>query len=65
MYVCICNQVTDHEIREAVLDGVTRMRELTVRLNVASNCGRCASTAKCILKETLRERRESSVLQPI
>lgn len=51
MYVCICNAVTDKQIRHAVNDGASTMRELRQRLGVAGNCGRCACAARDILRQ--------------
>lgn len=51
MYVCLCKAVTDRQIREAVAQGATRMRDLRVALGVASCCGRCAGCAREILRE--------------
>jgi len=53
MYVCMCHGITDHQIREAVCDGVASMPELRAELGVASSCGRCAQYAKEVLDETL------------
>jgi len=51
MYVCICNAVTDSQIRKAAENGVTFMRELGNELGVGRQCGRCACTAREILRE--------------
>lgn len=51
MYVCICNGVTDSEIREAAENGVNSMRQLGKELGVGRQCGRCACTAREILRE--------------
>lgn len=51
MYVCLCEGVTDRQIREAVQDGASSMRKLRQQLGVASNCGRCACHAKQLLDE--------------
>jgi bacterioferritin-associated ferredoxin len=53
MYVCVCNAVTEREIRSAVDLGVTSMRQLKRDLGVASNCGKCASCACDILRDEL------------
>jgi bacterioferritin-associated ferredoxin len=53
MYVCICNAVTDKEIRQAVRLGATTMRDLRDGLGVAANCGKCTSCAKGLLREEL------------
>ncbi|MDQ3260791.1 MAG: (2Fe-2S)-binding protein [Pseudomonadota bacterium] len=55
MYVCICNQVTDREIREAVYGGARCLRDIQQELGVANQCGKCGQMAKCILKESLAE----------
>ena len=53
MYVCICNAVTDREIRQAVKLGAASMCDLREGLGVGSNCGKCTSCAKGILREEL------------
>ncbi len=53
MYVCLCHGVTDRDIRAAVCNGATRMRDLAKELGVATECGRCACTANQLRKDTL------------
>jgi bacterioferritin-associated ferredoxin len=55
LIVCVCHAVTDSQVRQAVHNGVTLMRELREELNVASSCGRCACCARDILRNTLKE----------
>jgi bacterioferritin-associated ferredoxin len=45
MYVCICNAVTDREIRAAVARGATRLEDLTLTLGVGAGCGCCREAA--------------------
>jgi len=52
MYVCICNAITDKQIRRAAKNGVDNLYELREHLGVASNCGSCADQAQSILQET-------------
>ncbi len=52
MYVCICNAVTDKDIRRAAANGADTLYELQDRLGVASCCGSCADQAAEILSET-------------
>lgn len=52
MYVCLCHGVTDRKIREAANNGVTSMRQLGKELGVGTQCGRCACTAREILRES-------------
>ena len=53
MYVCVCNAVTDSEIRCAVKLGVRSMTDLSAALGVATCCGRCTDCARSVLAETL------------
>lgn len=55
MYVCICRAVTDTHIRECVSEGACTMRDLRNCLGVATQCGRCALTAREVLNEALDE----------
>jgi bacterioferritin-associated ferredoxin len=65
MYVCLCNGITENQIRDAVSDGVRSLRELRADLGVASCCGKCADCAQQVIRETLstREFREPVLLE--
>jgi bacterioferritin-associated ferredoxin len=56
MYVCVCNAVTDGEIRGAVKLGVRSLADLSSMLGVATCCGRCTECARSVLAESLAER---------
>ena len=51
MYICVCNAITDKQIREAADAGARDVWDLQARLGVASNCGSCRDTAAEILQE--------------
>jgi len=51
MYVCVCNAVTDSQIREAAQSGARTLRDLRQQLGVTLDCGRCASCAHACLRE--------------
>ena len=51
MYVCICNGVTDHEIREVAAAGCTTLSELTMRTGCGATCGSCLEQAQQLLDE--------------
>ena len=55
MYICICNAVTDKQIRRAAASGVDTLYELRDALGVASCCGSCADEAESILREANSE----------
>ena len=62
MFVCICNQVTDKQIRRAVEEGVCSMESLSAELNVGTCCGKCKNCAKKVLREAIQE---SAYAQPL
>ncbi len=51
MYVCICRQVTDNQIRELCREGVVDLQEIRAKLGVASECGSCGDLAQTIVQE--------------
>ena len=51
MYVCVCNAVTDTQIRDAARRGARTLGDLGSELRVAKCCGRCADCANRILNE--------------
>ena len=51
MYVCVCQAVTDRQIREAAESGARSLRDLRRDLGVTRDCGRCASCTHECLRE--------------
>jgi len=51
MYVCICNRITDHQIRAAVADGAGSLRNVCAQLSIGNGCGRCLQTTDDIIAE--------------
>jgi len=51
VYVCICNGVTDHDIRQAAEAGCKSMPELTMRTGAGANCGSCVEMAAELLEQ--------------
>ena len=51
MYVCICNGVTDRQVREAAEAGCGSVSELTMRTGLGSTCGSCLPLAEAIMAE--------------
>ncbi|WP_280548684.1 MULTISPECIES: (2Fe-2S)-binding protein [unclassified Halomonas] len=54
MYVCICKNVTDHRIRDAVEDGARSWREVQQVTGCGTQCGKCACTGKDITREAIQ-----------
>lgn len=55
MYICICNAITDRQIKEAVVNGAATLADLQFELGVATGCGRCAESAMELLPTPLLE----------
>lgn len=54
VYVCICNGVTDRQIREAADAGCRSVSELTMRTGCGASCGSCLDMAGDLLQRALR-----------
>ena len=51
MYVCICNAITEKQIRSAAHSGARNLWDLQASLGVASGCGTCRESAMDVLRE--------------
>jgi bacterioferritin-associated ferredoxin len=49
MYVCVCNAVTDRQIRSQSERGRGTVAEIYRALGIKVQCGKCVRTAKCII----------------
>lgn len=49
MYVCLCNGISDRQIREVVDRGAASLDEVQAYLPVANCCGRCEDTAQEVI----------------
>ncbi len=55
MYVCVCNAVTETDIKQAVDNGANCLQHLKTELGVSASCGSCACDAKRCLSKALQE----------
>ena len=62
MYVCICKGITDTQIRAAIEDGASSLRDVRNSLGVASQCGKCGSLTREILRESVVDSGEEQQL---
>jgi len=53
MYVCLCNGVTDLDIRHAAAAGCRTLGDLTMRTGCGATCGCCLSMAEDVLAESV------------
>jgi bacterioferritin-associated ferredoxin len=57
MYVCLCNGISDRQIREVVDRGAESLSEVQSYLPVANCCGRCEDTAQEVIEGHLESAR--------
>ena len=55
MYICLCNAVTDHDIRRTVADGARSFAELQARTGCSDCCGCCEAEARATFERTLQQ----------
>lgn len=65
MYVCICNGVTDSQIRQAAANGCREVSELTMRTGCGATCGSCLDMATGLLDDYHAARRASVIDLPL
>jgi bacterioferritin-associated ferredoxin len=51
VYVCLCNGVTERQIREVAEAGCRTLAELTMRTGCGATCGSCLPMAQLLLDE--------------
>ena len=51
MYVCLCNAITERQVRECARQGICSVEELEAALGVGAGCGRCRDCACQLLQE--------------
>jgi bacterioferritin-associated ferredoxin len=61
LFVCVCNGVTERQIREAIDCGAKSLPELTAALGVAAGCGACANHTRCMLESFVPAREVHSL----
>jgi bacterioferritin-associated ferredoxin len=62
MIVCVCNNISDREIRQAVDLGLSSMDELRRDLGVSTCCGKCATYAEEVLNAHLETNSTSTTV---
>jgi bacterioferritin-associated ferredoxin len=71
MYVCLCQGVTDRDIRQTIDEGATTVEEIMYCTRAGTRCGSCIPTIKAILEEELgsgaasSKRRYLDVIDPV
>jgi len=65
VYVCLCNGVTDREIRQVAEAGCRTLSELTMRTGCGACCGSCVETASQLLDEVHAAQPAASLPLPV
>ena len=55
MYICVCQGVTESQIREAIAQGQHDMEALATTLGVGTRCGTCVCAAQWVIEEVREE----------
>lgn len=61
MFICICNGITERQVREAIDQGASTLQDLTACLGVASGCGTCAHFTNQLLDQS-RDNRTAALM---
>lgn len=64
MIVCVCNRVSERDIRKAVAEGVSSFAELQACTRCSTTCGRCKPMARQIFDEALAARTATATPVP-
>ena len=51
MYVCLCNALTDRQVRQAVADGASRPREVYGACGCRAQCSSCARAVLAAIRD--------------
>jgi bacterioferritin-associated ferredoxin len=63
MFVCVCNAVTDAEVREAIEGGADTVQAVTRATCAGDDCGACHAYIEGMIEEH-REKRHLPVVSP-
>jgi bacterioferritin-associated ferredoxin len=53
VYVCLCNALTDHQIRDAARAGASRPSEVYAACGCSVQCGTCSRTVRSVIDDVV------------
>ena len=65
MYICVCNAVTEADIRNAAADGVRNLKQLARLNGCGKTCGCCKKAAIEALVQAVAEERTAQNMIPV
>lgn len=51
VYVCLCNALTDTDIKQAIADGACRPRDAYSACGCRAECGGCTKAILCLIRD--------------
>lgn len=61
-YICPCKHVTEEDIRKAIADGATSLKQVRKATGAGTKCGKCKPAVKKLVKRLLAE--QTTTLEP-
>jgi bacterioferritin-associated ferredoxin len=61
VYICLCNALTDHDVRRAAAQGARRPREVYDSCDSRAQCGSCTAALLHALRALVMERGDKVV----
>ncbi|TAN08851.1 MAG: (2Fe-2S)-binding protein [Rhodanobacteraceae bacterium] len=62
MYVCVCQAVSDQDIRHAVAHGAHTFEDVQARTRCTTCCGCCEAEARALVAATVESDRRAAAL---
>ena len=59
MYICLCQAVTDRDIKASIEAGAVSLSEVQATLPVGMNCGTCRNSAQALIDEVLDDKAQT------
>ena len=63
MYICLCNGLTDRDIKSAVASGAERIANVYESLGAAPQCAKCTVNIRDIIRETITDGETTTALR--
>jgi len=64
LYICICNAITERQVRESAHSGASSLDDLAFALGVGAGCGRCRECAEELLRDARLDEETRTELSP-
>jgi bacterioferritin-associated ferredoxin len=55
MYLCLCDDVTEDQIKKVISKGIKNPEDILVEMNVSTGCGSCRDTLLAFVEDCLQK----------